>query len=91
MRKDTDEKFDMAAAVERMQKYWNTYDRQHGYENWDKEMFLNDALYGVGHSMYKHKYRHANGYQKFKDFLGARFFKERLKRKVRTKVASNEK
>lgn len=76
------EKFDIVKAVEHMQKYWDTYDCQDRYEDYSEQMFLDDALYGIGVAMYKDKYRFANGYDKFKDFLGANFFKERLKRKT---------
>lgn len=82
MRGDHDE-FDIVKAVERMQKYWDTYDCQHNYENYSEQMFLDDALYGIGHAMYENKFRWANGYERFKTFLGARFFKERLQRPLR--------
>lgn len=88
---DKNEKFDIEAAVERMQKYWATYTDLQEWKKYDKEMFLNDALYSIGHCMYDHKYRFADGFQRFRDFLGARFFKEKLKRKTRRKVADNEK
>lgn len=81
MNKIIDEEFDIVAAVERMQKYWNTYDCQNRYTDYTEKMFLDDALYGIGYAMYEHKYRWASGYRKFRDFLGAQFFKERLKRK----------
>lgn len=81
--KTEDEEFDIVEAVERMQKYWDTYDCQTEYENYSEQAFLDDALYGIGHAMYKHKYQFANGYDKFKDFLGAKFFKERLKGRTR--------
>lgn len=72
MNKNTDEKFDIEAAVEDMQKYWATYNEQVGWKDYDQEMFLNDALYGVGISLNR-KYRFANGFDKFKVFLYNRF------------------
>ncbi len=71
--KTKDEKFDIESAVDYMQKFWDTYDIQSGWKNYDQEMFLNDALYGVGAAMHPHKYRNANGFEKFKIFLYNRF------------------
>ena len=75
-----DEEFDIVEAVERMQKYWETYDCQHNYENYSEQMFLDDALYGIGLSMYESKFRWSAGYERFKTFLGAKLFKEQLER-----------
>jgi len=71
--KTKDEKFDIEASVDYMQKYWSTYKEQMGWENYDQEMFLHDALYGVGVALDPKKYRFANGFEKFKVFLHNRF------------------
>lgn len=74
------EEFDIEAAVDYMQKYWGTYKDQYNWEEYDREMFLNDALYGMGASMYPTRFRFAKGFERFKNFLGARFFKEDLEK-----------
>lgn len=68
-----DEKFDIEDAVKNMQKYWATYNKQVGWKDYNQEMFLNDALYGVGISLNRNKYSYANGFDKFKVFLYNRF------------------
>ena len=71
--------FDMEAAVKRMQKYWNTYDRQNGYENWNEMMFVRDALYGIGVSIDEEKYFAANGFERFIMYLRKKIFESVLK------------
>lgn len=70
--------FDPVRATARLQKYWDTYHEQHGYENYKLETFLEDALYGVGMAV-DDKYRFANGFDRFKEFLQKRWFKRQLK------------
>lgn len=70
--------FDMEAAVKRMQHYWATYDEQYGYKEWGKDMFLRDALYGVGIAVDGEKYRYANGFERFINDLRKRIFKNVL-------------
>lgn len=49
-------------------EYVNTYDPQkHGLNR--KKTIINDMLYGIGLSTCREKYRYADGYAKFKQFL----------------------
>lgn len=73
--------FDMEAAVKYMQHYWNTYDKQTDYKNWGEDMFLRDALYGVGVALDEEKYKWANGFEQFIDDLRKRIFANVLKDK----------
>jgi hypothetical protein len=45
---ERDNEFDVEAAVKKMQHYWETYPNQSGYKDYNENMFLRDALYGVG-------------------------------------------
>lgn len=71
--------FDMEAAVKRMQHYWNTYDEQNEYKDWGKDMFLRDALYGVGIAVDEERYKFGNGFVRFINDLRKRIFEDVLK------------
>lgn len=73
MNKIIDKEFDIESAVDYMQKYWGTYKKQYGWKNYSREMFLNDAIFGLGVSLDPIKYRNADGFEKFKIFLYRRF------------------
>ena len=72
------EEFDIEAAVKKMQHYWETYPEQNGYKDWNENMFLRDALYGVGFAIDEEKYKHGNGFMRFITDLGKRVFKDKL-------------
>lgn len=75
------EEFDIEAAVKAMQHYWETYPNQQGYENYNENMFLRDALYGVAIAIDKDKYSFGNGFVEFITDLAKRVFKDTLKGK----------
>lgn len=76
-----DNDFDIDVAVKYMQHYWKTYDKQIGYERYDENIFLRDALYGVGMAIYPSKYHMGNGFVRFIKDLGKRVFTDALKGK----------
>lgn len=59
----------MTEAVKILQDYWNTYDKQSGYQNYHLETFIDDALYGLGIAVDKSQFEFAGGYEKFKAIL----------------------
>jgi hypothetical protein len=61
-------KRDMRERVERLQKYWNTYDNQPEYLEYTDKIFLDDALYGIAASM-SNEYFSAKGFEEFKKLL----------------------
>lgn len=73
MSKNTDEKFDIEASVNQLQKYWATYKDQYGWKQYDQETFLNDALFGICISMDLTKEHDGGTFEKFKVFLYNRF------------------
>ena len=73
------DKFNMEAAVKTMQHYWNTYDKQDGYKEWGEDMFLRDALYGVGIAIDEEKYKWDNGFEEFITALRKRICESVLK------------
>jgi len=75
------DEFDIEAAVEYMQHYWKTYPKQPGYENYSENMFLRDALYGVGVAIDNDKYSMGNGFIVFIKDLAKRVFTDTLKGK----------
>lgn len=78
-KRDTD--FDIDVAVKYMRHYWETYDKQTGYESYNENMFLRDALYGVGVAIDANKYSMGNGFEQFIKDLGKRVFIDKLKGK----------
>ena len=56
-------------AVKSLQDYWNTYDKQRGYQDYHVETFIDDALYGLGIAIDKSQFQYAGGYEKFKIIL----------------------
>ena len=73
------DEFDIEAAVKQMQHYWETYPNQSGYKDWNENMFLRDALYGVGIAIDKEKYSYGNGFVTFIKDLAKRVFTDTLK------------
>lgn len=59
----------MTEAVKILQEYWNTYDKQSGYQNYHLETFIDDAIYGLGIAIDKSQFEFADGYEKFKSML----------------------
>lgn len=59
----------MEKIVAEFQNYIKTYDKQIGYESYADATFINDILYGIGHSISvaegNENYRWLNGYKKF--------------------------
>lgn len=65
----TPEQKRMWEIVARMQEYWNTYDTQKGYTDYLDKTFIEDALYAIGIAMEPERYKYANGFDRFKEFL----------------------
>ena len=80
-RASDEDEFDIDAAVKYMQHYWATYDEQEGYERYNENMFLRDALYGVGVAINKDKYSMGNGFVEFIKDLAKRVFTDTLRGK----------
>ena len=55
----------MIESVKILQKYWNTYDKQPGFEDYRLETLIDDALYGLGIAI-DEKNTFADGFAKFK-------------------------
>jgi len=55
-------------AIKEMEDYVSTYTRQHGYERFSEQTFLDDMLYGIGISI-SGEYRFAQGFDQFKQRL----------------------
>lgn len=59
--------------VKFLQRYMETYDQQHGYENYTDRTLINDVLYGLGVALNPNEHQFANGFDKWKmeliDFL----------------------
>lgn len=66
---EMEKKPDIKTAVEKLQKYWNTYTELTGYEDYSEKTLIDDALYGIGVALDEHEYQNANGYDKFKKKL----------------------
>jgi hypothetical protein len=62
----------MKKAVAFLKNYIETYDKQHAYENYSDETYINDILYGLGASL-SDDYKWASGFTKFKEFLVKEF------------------
>jgi len=56
-------------AIEYLQNYINTYDRQIGYLDYMDETIIDDVLYGLGVALGGKKHEMAPGYRKFKAIL----------------------
>ncbi|MEZ0155236.1 MAG: hypothetical protein AB9Q22_10105 [Candidatus Reddybacter sp.] len=56
-------------AVDALQAYWASYDKQPGYENYSRRTLIDDALYGLGIAIDKDQFKEAPGYDKFKALL----------------------
>lgn len=59
----------MKKAVERLQKYMETYDQQSKYLDYSEETFIDDVLYGLGVALDHDEYSFFFGFQKFKKRL----------------------
>lgn len=55
----------MSEALEYMKSYIETYSGQIGWENYPKDTWLSDILYGLGVSVDKDEYSYAAGFDKF--------------------------
>lgn len=53
-------------ATQVLTSYWNTYNKQSGYEEYALKTFLDDALYGIGIAINPDEYKWASGFAKFK-------------------------
>jgi len=51
-----------------LRNYVNSYDEQHGYQDYSEKTWINDILYGLGVSL-SDEYRLAIGFEKFKERL----------------------
>ena len=71
------EGFSSVEATKYMQNYWSTFSSQHRYENYSYEVWIEDALYGVGAAI-SDSYRFGEGFAKFKKSLQKRWFKKAL-------------
>lgn len=60
----------MKAAVEYLQKYMATYDKQFGYQDYRDETLIDDVLYGLGVALGR-EHQFADGFAKFKAKLRA--------------------
>lgn len=58
----------MKDAVRYLDNYMHTYDSQHGYENYNLSIYLDDVIYGLGASI-SDQYRWASGFSQFKKDL----------------------
>jgi hypothetical protein len=57
----------MRDAVAKLADYMATYDRQHGYEDYQDATLIDDVLYGLGIALDPQMHQYANGFQKFKE------------------------
>lgn len=73
-------KIDIREAVCSLQRYWNTYQNQVGYDACEDETFLADALFGIGRAALPNKYDGYEGFQLFKKDLMQWLLKDHLKR-----------
>jgi len=60
---------DMEKAVKHLTNYMATYDKQHGYKEYDTKTYIEDVLYGLAVSLNQKEFSCANGLQKFKQEL----------------------
>jgi hypothetical protein len=56
----------MKKAVEYMQNYINTYDKQTGYLDYSDDCFILDMIYGIGLALDSKDYEFADGFNNFK-------------------------
>lgn len=59
----------MREAVAYLRRYMDTYHKQHGYEDYRDETFIDDVLYGLGVALQPEKFKYADGFRQFKDVL----------------------
>ena len=59
----------MKKAVEYLQDYMATYDKQTGYLDYADETLINDVLYGLGVALGPKRYAFAQGFRRFKKRL----------------------
>jgi len=62
----------MKEVVAKLKHYIETYDQQHGYEDYTDDQFIDDLIYGIGTSL-SAEYQFADG---------ARNFEERLRKHI---------
>ena len=58
----------MRVAVEYLQHYMATYDKQYGYLDYPDRTLIDDVLYGLGRALSK-EYEFSPGFEKFKKVL----------------------
>ena len=51
-------------ALESLIDYWTSYSKQHGWEDYTPQTFINDALYSVARAI-NPEYQFKSGYEKF--------------------------
>jgi len=59
----------MRLMVQYLKRYMETYDSQHGYENYTDTTLINDMLYGLGVAINPEKHQFANGFDLWKKEL----------------------
>ena len=59
----------MKKAVEYLQDYMATYDKQGGYLDYSDETLIEDVLYGLGVALGPKQYAFAQGFRRFKERL----------------------
>ena len=68
--------FNLETAIQTLQDYWTAY----GYWKYSEgEIFLQDALYGIGLALDEEKYKGAIGFRRFKKDLYEKLEKEQRK------------
>lgn len=65
----TKNKVRMAVIVRTFQEYVNTYSNQRGYTEYSDRTFIEDMLYGIGIAVDEDRYKNADGYAEFKEYL----------------------
>lgn len=70
---DSDREDRMRAAVEKLARYWGTYDEQAWYTRYTTDTLINDALYGIGLALDEleetDQYRGPGGFSRLKSRL----------------------
>jgi len=65
----TEQQKKVKKAIEYLQNYMQTYDKQGGYLDYTDETIINDVLYGLGVAIGGKEYEFAQGFKKFKKRL----------------------
>ena len=70
------ENFNIEFAVKKLRQYWGTYEQQPCWKTLHENIFMDDALYGLGLSIDEDKYKYAQGFREFKKDLYEHLKKE---------------